>query len=446
MAALYLSLTDAGLAAVQAASGTDPVTIAELGLTATPFTVAPTLTALPGEFKRIGAVAGTAAAANVTHMTAYDTSSDVWNATGLGLWLGDGTLFAVYSSASTIINKAAPAFALIGFDIAFNADLAGSIAFGDPLFTNPPATEDNRGLIEVATQGEANAGGDPFRALTPATAKIAVTEWLNGRDLQLGVVNARTPDLGTTGGFRLLGNLASGYAFQQILSHDAGAQWGYWRYSAGGEADWHGAGGLKLSGNLVWHAGNDGAGSGSDADLLDGQQGSWYADIAGRLGYTPLPAAGYTAGDVRDKLLTVDGSGSGVDADMLDGQHLSQIAPAGIVALWPVSRGAIPAGWHIMDGTNGTDDWRDKFVMSAGPTHAAGSTGGAALHNHAVTIDPAATGLTIAITTATVNGDGDPPNALTSAVLNDPTHSHAAATANASSLPPYVVAYYIQKL
>ena len=138
MAALYLSLTDAGLAAVQAASGTDPIVIAELGLTATSFTAAPTLTALPGEFKRIGAIAGTAAAANVTHMTAYDTSSDVWNATGLGLWLADGTLFAVYSSASTIINKAAPAFALIGFDIAFNADLAGSIAFGDPIFTNPP--------------------------------------------------------------------------------------------------------------------------------------------------------------------------------------------------------------------------------------------------------------------------------------------------------------------
>ncbi|MCY1672115.1 hypothetical protein OVA07_13995 [Novosphingobium sp. SL115] len=95
MGALYLSLTNAGLAAVQGASGSDPVVITELGLTATPFTVAPTLTALPGEFKRIGAIAGTEAAPNITHMTAYDTSADVWNATGLGLWLEDGTLFAV---------------------------------------------------------------------------------------------------------------------------------------------------------------------------------------------------------------------------------------------------------------------------------------------------------------------------------------------------------------
>jgi hypothetical protein len=66
---------------------------------------------------------------------------------------------------------------------------------------------------------------------------------------------------------------------------------------------------FSASGFVVWHAGNDGSGSGLDADLLDGQQGSYY-----------LPAASYTAADVKSKLLTVDGSGSGVDADLLDGQ------------------------------------------------------------------------------------------------------------------------------
>jgi hypothetical protein len=35
--------------------------------------------------------------------------------------------------------------------------------------------------------------------------------------------------------------------------------------------------GLLMNGNKVWHAGNDGAGTGLDADLLDGQQGSYYA-------------------------------------------------------------------------------------------------------------------------------------------------------------------------
>src|SRR5690606_12141666 len=54
--------------------------------------------------------------------------------------------------------------------------------------------------------------------------------------------------------------------------------------------------GIFRQGNKVWDAGNDGSGSGLDADLLDGQQGSYY-----------LPASSYTAADVRAKLLTVDG-------------------------------------------------------------------------------------------------------------------------------------------
>jgi hypothetical protein len=45
---------------------------------------------------------------------------------------------------------------------------------------------------------------------------------------------------------------------------------------------------MFLNGNPLWRSDNDGAGSGLDADLLDGQQGSWYADIIGRLGYAPV--------------------------------------------------------------------------------------------------------------------------------------------------------------
>ena len=37
-----------------------------------------------------------------------------------------------------------------------------------------------------------------------------------------------------------------------------------------------GSNALTYGANTVWHAGNDGAGTGLDADLLDGQQGSYY--------------------------------------------------------------------------------------------------------------------------------------------------------------------------
>ncbi len=63
MPALALQLTDAGLAAVQAASGSNPTVISDLGLTNTPFDGSPTLTALPGEFRRLDVASGLATAA-----------------------------------------------------------------------------------------------------------------------------------------------------------------------------------------------------------------------------------------------------------------------------------------------------------------------------------------------------------------------------------------------
>ncbi|ALG75545.1 hypothetical protein VY88_28495 [Azospirillum thiophilum] len=44
------------------------------------------------------------------------------------------------------------------------------------------------------------------------------------------------------------------------------------------------AGALQVDSHPVWHGGNDGAGSGCDADLLDGQQGSYYQPAAPALG------------------------------------------------------------------------------------------------------------------------------------------------------------------
>lgn len=56
----------------------------------------------------------------------------------------------------------------------------------------------------------------------------------------------------------------------------------------------------------------DGTGSGLDADLLDGAEGSAYLKIANLL----------------TELKKVDGSGSGMDADKLDGMHASEFAPS----------------------------------------------------------------------------------------------------------------------
>jgi len=78
----------------------------------------------------------------------------------------------------------------------------------------------------------------------------------------------------------------------------------------------------------------DGQGSGLDADLLDGQQGSYYAPesqveshITNYNNPHQVTAAQLGANNILDQILTVDGSGSGLDADLLDGQQGSYYAP-----------------------------------------------------------------------------------------------------------------------
>ena len=54
------------------------------------------------------------------------------------------------------------------------------------------------------------------------------------------------------------------------------------------------SGNLYVQGNLAWHQGNDGSGSGLDADLLDGQQGSYYSNYNNLSNRPTLATLGYT--------------------------------------------------------------------------------------------------------------------------------------------------------
>ena len=74
---------------------------------------------------------------------------------------------------------------------------------------------------------------------------------------------------------------------------------------------------------------NIGSQSVSNADTVDGQHASAFATAAqGVKADNALPAASYTAADVLAKVKTVDGVGSGLDADLLDGQQGSYYQPA----------------------------------------------------------------------------------------------------------------------
>ena len=52
--------------------------------------------------------------------------------------------------------------------------------------------------------------------------------------------------------------------------------------------------------------------------------------------------------------------------------------PVGGIIMWSGSVASVPAGWALCNGSNGTPDLRDRFVVGAGGTRAPGVTGGAA--------------------------------------------------------------------
>jgi microcystin-dependent protein len=53
------------------------------------------------------------------------------------------------------------------------------------------------------------------------------------------------------------------------------------------------------------------------------------------------------------------------------------IIPAGVILMWSGSIVSIPTGWLLCDGTNGTPNLRDRFIVGAGSTYAVAATGGA---------------------------------------------------------------------
>lgn len=72
----------------------------------------------------------------------------------------------------------------------------------------------------------------------------------------------------------------------------------------------------------------------------------------------------------------------------------SVAVPSGCILLWSGSTGSIPATWLLCDGTNGTPDLRDRFIVGAGNSYAVNATGGSAdaivvSHTHTATVtDP----------------------------------------------------------
>jgi microcystin-dependent protein len=155
-------------------------------------------------------------------------------------------------------------------------------------------------------------------------------------------------------------------------------------------------------------------------------------------------------------------------------QHMeNHLVPPGAIIMWSGAINDIPVGWALCDGSNGTPDLRNRFIVGAGGSYNVGNTGGSNTvtlsssqmprHDHGSgTLTTNTTGshnhtyLRILVAAAGASGDVAPrPSSTTNETTSyDGGHNHTISgyTSYAGSgeahenRPPYYALAYIMKL
>lgn len=118
----------------------------------------------------------------------------------------------------------------------------------------------------------------------------------------------------------------------------------------------------------------------------------------------------------------------------------------GMILLWSGSIATIPSGWALCNGSSGTPDLRDRFVIGAGSTYAVNATGGAAnvtlstanlpSHTHSFSGSGTTDATNIDHThsfSATSSGQSQTHTHTITSTVSDPTHSHNTLNTRAGS-------------
>ena len=126
--------------------------------------------------------------------------------------------------------------------------------------------------------------------------------------------------------------------------------------------------------------------------------------------------------------------------------------PTGCILIWSGSAGSIPSGFQLCDGTNGTPDLRNSFVLGAGNNYVVGQTGGSTdaivvSHTHSVN-DPghAHSYTTLGGSGSTFQGgSGGEVSANTGSQVTGISLQTAGTSGSGANMPPFYALCYIYK-
>jgi len=138
--------------------------------------------------------------------------------------------------------------------------------------------------------------------------------------------------------------------------------------------------------------------------------------------------------------------------------------PSGLIAMWSGSIGSIPSGWYLCDGSNGTPNLTDRFIIGAGSSYSVNGTGGSAsttlvtnnlpAHTHTATVTDPGHFHTYDRTNGTSGQSGGgasvisgytTTNTSTATTGISVTNSSTGSGTSFSILPPYYALAFIQK-
>ena len=223
-------------------------------------------------------------------------TGDYGHGNGINADLLDGQHGSFYQDASNLNAGTVPTGRLSG---TYNISISGNAATATKLATartisltgnaSGSASFDGSGNISINTSVSYASNADTVDGKHASSFVQKAGDTMTGNlTLQGTSINIQRPE--TSGGYARgmmfyskdgstveagIGMLGSGNNPPQAL------------YMGFGESPWNSSAGLTVTptnitfkNNKVWHAGNDGSGSGLDADLLDGQHGSFYRNAS----------------------------------------------------------------------------------------------------------------------------------------------------------------------